>query len=73
MKIKGFLLIFGPEFGKCTNREGVEMRYAFNHKFFELEEEAQESLQISLQKAKRHNWNWEDYKIVRIDCEGKVL
>lgn len=73
MKVKGFLVLFGPEFGKWKSKEDVEMRYAFNSKFFELEDEARASLRISLEKAKKHNWLWDDYKIVRIEAEGREL
>lgn len=73
MTIKGFLVLFGPEFGKWKDKDGTERRYEFNSKFFEFEEQAEKSLGISLQKARKHGWEWTDYKMVRIECEGKEL
>lgn len=73
MKVKGFVVLCGPNFGKWKDKEGAETRFAFNHKFFELEDQARDSVRISVQKCKSKGWTLDDIKIVRIECEGKEL
>ncbi len=74
MKIKGFLVLFGPNFGKWKDAHAdVETDHKFLNKFFLLQDDAEASVTISREKSRKHKGMWHDYQIVRIECEGKVL